>query len=446
MNDFLQIRGAVVRGAPLKLHGSSTLFYTHLSDCAAVCSAAIECSSFVHNMKARPPFCAFKRTAESHKAQAGKETFVKRAHASPVAHPVPAPVQLTAQLWSNASRVFLLKGLLTAHEAAALHDLAVDCFRRQRREVRTSNTASEKTTIGTAGCPSGAQAALLSSVEARLSAVTGLAWHEAEEPIMLTRQRPRASGAPLDGSRLHHDQINAEKERRHATVLTYLSDVEDHEGGHTIFPMLRPIAAHAEPAEPADHADHADHAEHADHARGDDALAAISLEAFARTAQQAFTRGSRSIGCHECAQHARIPPTADEAAEMSAAQQHAEAECRRALTGQTIGTAVRPRAGDAVVFWHVQPNGEPDPTMWHAGCIGRSGPGRVALQKFKTPMTEAEAKQLSAALEAREVLRWDVRADGGQGDVLDSSETDHVEDLKDAVASAEFMMDSLMDL
>ena len=60
--------------------------------------------------------------------------------------------------------------------------------------------------------------------------------------------------------------------------------------------------------------------------------------------------------------------------------------------------AVAPREGSALVFWSVAADGTPDPAMWHAGCIARSGGGRWALQKFKQPLPGAAS---TATLEHR---------------------------------------------
>ena len=53
-----------------------------------------------------------------------------------------------------------------------------------------------------------------------------------------------------------------------------------------------------------------------------------------------------------------------------------------------------PQSGAALAWWHSFPNGTADPAMWHAGCIGRAGNGRLAVQKFKTPLDADVATRL----------------------------------------------------
>lgn len=122
----------------------------------------------------------------------------------------------------------------------------------------------------------------------------------------------------------------------------------------------------------------------------------LSLERVTDVVEAAFGRGTRSLGCVECAQHADTPPTADEMADTDAVHAHAEAECRRALMGRASGLAVQPQTGHALVWWHAFRNGSSDPRMWHAGCVGRRGAGRIVVQKFKTPMAAVDATRLEA--------------------------------------------------
>ena len=441
MDGFVLLGATTVRGFSLKLHGSSTLFYGTLADCAATCAAALECASFVHHGDARPRFCSFKRAALDRQPHAEKELFVKQDWLAPSAHPssslhaaLHARLQpVTAQLGrgqrlGNSSRIFLLKGLIAPSEAEALRHFASDCLRRQRSTLAsTARARTEQTTVGSTGCPAGAAAALLSTVEARLGALTGIPWNEEEEPLMLTLQRPQADGAWLDGSRLHHDLINAEKARRQVTVLTYLSTVEDAEGGHTIFPGLQAATADGASPSPPD--------------------ALRTLEAAAQAMQRAFALGLRSLGCHQCAQHAPQPPSADDLAAIAAAERHGEAECERALRAENVGVAVRPTAGDALIFWHVLPDGSPDIAVWHAGCLGRSGSGRVALQKFKTPLSSETERWLETAREAHAELLTQsavVGAAGVQG--MEAEWSEHYESLTDSLATAEHVMSHFMEM
>lgn len=252
---------------------------------------------------------------------------------------------------------------------------------------------SEKATLGSGTChASGDAATLLARVEKRVTKLTGLPSHANEEPLLLTRQLPAADAPILDGSKLHHDRINELKANRVVTVLAYLDTVEDAHGGHTIFPTL-PCAdamtgvAEEEPLEDG---------------------RAQALDELSEAVAAAFARGARSLGCVECAQHAATQPTESEDAAAHHVLQHAEGECWRALEGRAHALAVRPERGDALVWWSALPNGTSDARVWHAGCVGRSGSGRVAMQKFKTPMASNALARLAAEAPAwRERMRAD---------------------------------------
>jgi hypothetical protein len=289
------------------------------------------------------------------------------------------------------SRVFAVDGFLSSAEARALRAHGADCFRRQRGA--RARAATESTAIGSTACPAGRLAVLLSQVEARISALTGLPAHEGEESFMLTQQHSGTSIDWLDGSRVHHDKINAQKEARNATVLVYLTSASDEHGGHTIFPTLRSADAPAARSVGKDESQQ-------------------SLAALAHVVRSAYHRGVRSLGCQACAQSASVPPTAEEQAAMEQAHKHGEDECLRATDGSSRGLAVRPAVGTALIFWSVLPNGEPDADMWHAGCLARSGANRWALQKFKRIATGA-LQQMERNL-MDETTRVSVRAADGQ--------------------------------
>ena len=160
---------------------------------------------------------------------------------------------------------------------------------------------------------------------------------------------------------------------------------------------------------------------------------------------------------------AKSPPTQLELEEEGEVQRHAEAECERALGGvdKARALAVRPEAGFAVAFWHTFEGeaaggrggaGESDPNMWHAGCVGRSGRGRVALQKFKTPM-KTEHRERLASDEARWRPEWveqiaKVRRSVGvdaDGAPYQPQQQQQGEDMDDVVAMAEKVMGSFFD-
>ena len=271
---------------------------------------------------------------------------------------------LSSQSWSNASRVYGVQSLLGVAEADVLRGFAMDCFRRQRAGERLTGASgskrnastTERVTLGDPSCRAGAMASLLSTAERVISELTGLPVHEGEEPLMLTHQRPGRAAAWLDGSRVHHDRINALRETREVTVLAYLSTVDDAEGGHTIFPTLRRRVDGAMDGE-ARAADGTLSTDATD--EGEDT--SVDLGAMARIVEATYHRGTRSLGCNECSMQAQVPPTADELRGEATVQRHAEAECKRALNGErhARSLAVRPQAGLAVVFGTCRPTARP---------------------------------------------------------------------------------------
>ena len=356
MDAYARLQGVALRGGGgahnLKIHGAAQLFASK-ADCAAACSAAVDCTGFVvHREQARANFCTFKRLGALAAASLGpassKDTYIKRKAANtspPRMHwgPDPDPILNISSLVASASagpQVLAVRGLLSEDEAAALRDFALDCFKRERRSrgraaVTTSAAATtEKVVIGqNVECPASSVARILSRLEVRISRLTGLALHEAEEPLLLTRQRPKGPDGPwLDGSSLHHDRMSLNgfeslggqmqrelsvTSRREATVLTYLTGLDEGQGGHTIFPTLSPHVS----------------------SQGRVGGPALHLDAFAATVQAAYEDGVRSLGhsqdeplCSVAEQAADAdPPSTDVAEAREAVRMHAEAECERAL-------------------------------------------------------------------------------------------------------------------
>ena len=472
LTDFQKFTDVGIRGplTQLKIHGSAQLFFAKLEDCAISCAAAIDCAAFVHHRG--KSFCTFKRFGANLPALLpGKDLYLKpddgeesvsssgiRSSSSSSSVSV---TPLSSQSWSNASRVYGVQSLLGVAEADVLRGFAMDCFRRQRAGERLTGASgskrnastTERVTLGDPSCRAGAMASLLSTAERVISELTGLPVHEGEEPLMLTHQRPGRAAAWLDGSRVHHDRINALRETREVTVLAYLSTVDDAEGGHTIFPTLRRRVDGAMDGE-ARAADGTLSTDATD--EGEDT--SVDLGAMARIVEATYHRGTRSLGCNECSMQAQVPPTADELRGEATVQRHAEAECKRALNGErhARSLAVRPQAGLAVVFWHVQADGSAtDANMWHAGCVGRTGIGRVALQKFKTPMEEdararleqdarrwrqAWAEELASVATRR---RHDSLDGGGAG--AGRGREEGADDVDDVLARAEHIMNDFFD-
>lgn len=418
MDAYARLQGVALRGGTLRVHGAAQLFASR-ADCAAACSASVDCTGFVYGLRDR--FCTFKRLGALAAANlgpaSGKDTYIKKKggkawaaddQAMPRVRWSPEPNRLNISSLASDSdtpsasaigpRVMAVHGLLSEDEAGALRDFAWNCFRRERRSrggyavPSSAATTTEKMVIGqSVECPAGTVAGILSRLEVRISGLTGLALHEEEEPLLLTRQRPKGPDGPwLDASSVHHDRMSldglhghAERRelritsRREVTVLSYLTGVDEGQGGHTIFPTMRPRSRSRE--------------------RLDDG-SALRLAAFAATVQAAFEAGVRSLGRSQAeplcsvAQHADAEPLLPDVAEArEAVRRHAEAECERALHNASQGLAIKPQAGLSLAFWH------DDPRMWHAGCVGRSTPGRLTLQKFKTPVTAEAAAELRRA-------------------------------------------------
>lgn len=89
-----------------------------------------------------------------------------------------------------------------------------------------------------------------------------------------------------------------------------------------------------------------------------------------------FMRGFR------CTWHIRETPLRPRAADFKRSKSQS---LTRVHTTARRGFQVRPRRGAALVFWSVRPDGAPDPTIWHAGCLPRASTrGRWVMQKFKS--------------------------------------------------------------
>lgn len=409
------LRGACnlhVLGSPRLLFDSLTFHREALETCAATCSSAVDCVAFVYHREDR--LCTFKATGAEPGSSCtlavkyGRDVYLKKRLVPAVA--VEGDLGENAERLAphvgrlNETRVHAIPAVVTEHEAAALREFAVGCFRRastRGADAAPPASTSDVATLGSNACKAVGDAAVsLARLEKRISRLTGLPSHAGEEPLLLTRQRPSAAAAWLDGSRMHHDRINAAKAGRAVTVLVYLDSVTDAQGGHTIVPTL-PARRRDEAAAAAGRGSDDGGSDDAGRARmeagegGDGAPAErLSVDRVAEVVGAAYGRGTRSLGCIECAQHADPPPTADEMADADAVHSYAEAECRRALVGRARSLAVRPQAGHALLWWHALRNGSADAHVWHAGCVGRSGTGRLAVQKFKTPLAAQAAARL----------------------------------------------------
>eukprot|EP00960_Hanusia_phi_P065839 766228-Hanusia_phi.AAC.2 len=181
----------------------------------------------------------------------------------------------------------------------------------------------------------------LVEIEDRIARVTMIQPHPDELPLMFTRQIPGATvGNVIPNQKLrnvHHDKNH--RENRVVTVLIYLSDARDGDGGHTIFPCL-----------------------------ASQNLNISGLSYFSKF-KRLFQNGSRQLDGE-----AR---TDDEVKLLKACNQ----ECLRADRAEVLN--FQPRKGTAIIFWNVHPDGHPNLRVWHAACQALQGEHRYALQKFK---------------------------------------------------------------
>ena len=243
---------------------------------------------------------------------------------------------------------------------------------------------------------------------------------------MFTRQRigspaevnPSAAlgtrGQPF--TNVHHDRNK--NEWRVATVIAYLSNSSDADGGHTLFPTLRSRVRPVRLAVGITHlAGHSPSAEPLASSAIDEHTPAVWH--LSESLAAAYSHGVRSVGCERCSDSSQP--------QLRAAVRYCEDECARARDGSSNSLAVRPQAGSAVVFWSVRADGEPDATMFHTGCYARTGPHRLILQKFKSrrPANDAERQGAEAALTRRDSTAtshmpttWAVSPLGSAGDEL----------------------------
>jgi hypothetical protein len=172
--------------------------------------------------------------------------------------------------------------------------------------------------------------AVVRAIEERCAAATGVPAHEDESTLMMRHTPPSASGRMVDS--LHLDTNNA-KRHRCATVIIYLNDVPEGQGGETRFPL-----ADAEDDSP--------------------------LVAAATTAASSGFTAMRS--------------DVDGAPREWGWLQDASEDPSR-------GVHVRPRRGAACVFWTMYEDSSiVDPRTWHNGArVAAGGGGKWIVQKFK---------------------------------------------------------------
>lgn len=359
--EFAYVPAADVPGSSLRVLGSHLHTYKpgSVHECFAVCAAADDCAAFVdHKLLGS---CAFKRRGSVLTGLEHSDVYIRKQILS-LPSPAPLPPMLPLVDATKHHRIALVPGFLSRHEAATLRKFAASCFhRREAQRVSAPHGEIKHMSVGTAECEAGVTAVLLSRVEERVVALTGMRAHEGEETLLFTNSSAVGRDGPWFGN-VHHDKNH--QEQRVATVLVYLTSQSDHEGGHTVFPTL-----------PRDAEPHA--------LNGTASLAGASeassvLSSYADAVRSAYDGGRRALGCRS--------QTGDEGCrDEGGVVLHTAAECERALRGTQHGLAVRPTVGTALVFWSVMTDGSPDKAMWHTGCQPRAtSRGRWVMQKFKS--------------------------------------------------------------
>mmetsp|Transcript_5132 Transcript_5132/g.12134 ORF Transcript_5132/g.12134 Transcript_5132/m.12134 type:complete len:316 (+) Transcript_5132:91-1038(+) len=258
--------------------------------------------------------------------------------------------------WLGKNSVLLIRNFISKREALSLKSTAEKLFATQYGANWTDATYN-------LGFLKGGHVVKLVTqdvwaLENRIANLTGIPMNGPESRLQFTRQRPGAMPPGEFVRNVHHDKNN--RKRRSVTVIVYLTSARSNaDGGHTLFPTL-PRPARGEGAAADEEDDPVPH--------------------FRDTLEAAFRQGYRSIA------DVSNPNGVQDARTFGMAQR----ECALALEGRNRALAVRPRRGNALVLWHVRPDGSPNPLAWHAGCHARGGAGRFAAQKFKEP-SEGEA-------------------------------------------------------
>ena len=388
--EFSLVANADVRGASLRVLGHHMHHYDNIGDCFAVCAAASDCAAFV-DLKPIGT-CSFKRHGGKVLLnQAESDVYVRKQpppSAIPrVLSPSSPPLQPLQPLTSDDSehRIGTVAHFMSADEADTLRHFAERCFEASGRSYGLPIS------LGDAGCEAGDAAVLLSRIEERIAAVTGIAAHEAEESLMFTRVGPARDPAEWFEN-LHHDKNK--QERREVTVVVYLTSQSDAQGGHTIFPTLTPRTLPI-----------------VDSADAPSPPSPPPVAQYAAAVAAAYATGKRSLGCRDRQPPDHQPPDRQPpdhqppdhpqraaaggtsgCGDAGGTVDHTRRECERALHGGAHSVALRPRRGAALVFWSVLRNGTADAAMWHTGCVSRerSKLGRWVMQKFKSRPLELQ--------------------------------------------------------
>ncbi|EKX31257.1 hypothetical protein GUITHDRAFT_166926 [Guillardia theta CCMP2712] len=180
---------------------------------------------------------------------------------------------------------------------------------------------------------------VLVELEDRIARTTMIRPHPDELPLMFTRQVSCAHAAQqqqIPGAivgnvvpnqrvrNVHHDKN--QRENRVVTVLIYLSDSGEGDGGHTIFPCLPAPAA----------------------------TTGAARRSFSSKFKRLFLNGSRTLSGRG---------GREEEVKLLAA---CNEQCLLAHEAAVMN--IRPQKGTAVIFWNVLADGSPNFRVWHAAC------------------------------------------------------------------------------
>jgi hypothetical protein len=203
-----------------------------------------------------------------------------------------------------------------------------------------------------------AQRDLVSRVEARIGQLTSCPSHEEEPPLLLLYER-RASEGGEDptrslGKSLHVD-TNGGKPRRFASALLYLSSPAA--GGQTVFPLASTTPA---------------------------CLKTATGDAPAREAALAGSRQLLKAGTYHTGNSKKPAARAIEALVQHTPRSHAPPKGASHVATEN-GVAIRPIAGNLVLFWTRENDGTIAPRSWHGGEVvpHDAGQDKWLLRKFK---------------------------------------------------------------
>ena len=409
MDVYLRRPESAVPGALLRIHGSSTHAYSSLQECALMCSANIDCAGFVDNRVDKPTACVFKGSATDIQPRSNKDLYVKQGTYAPARLDLMQKNLLHGSHHTTSHvppRIFAVDGFISADEAEALREAGRVCFESQRSnpgqedyERRIPAHIMSSTYFGDDhSCAAGRAGPLLSKVEHRIGSLVGIPSHSSENPLMITRSSSHRGRYRVRN--VHHDKNNAP--HRSVTVLIYLNNLTEAQGGHTIFPGLLNDQSSSSSSESQA-----------------DEVSRARLTKLADGMANAFEHGkvlfdgapeltaARIAAAGHGTKYFRDDDLEREVLELT------ERQCERATQGANVALAVQPRLGTALVFHSDLPDGMADPRMWHAVCHHRGGKAdRWAVQKFKSPRVS------SGQIEPPVQFLGQPRGDAGNGSEL----------------------------